>query len=181
METTSILVVIEGIYSYQFCSTYPKNCWILALFFCVFGISMKFPMLRKKWASQVKYFSSYWLRSMCLFKCITGLVSENPLAGNMLTTPKNSWNLHESTFVLSFIHYMLNWVRSSYFQSDLRFSDCLITRWLKTTSILVIMERIYRYQFKSNYLKKSRVFAIFVLHFWYLHEISNVLKKIWAS
>ena len=114
---------------------------------------------------------------MCLFKCITGLVSENPLAVNVLTSFKNSWNLQESTFVLSFIHSKLNWVRKSYFQSDLRFSDCLITRWLETTSILVIMDKIDRYQFISNYPKNRRVLAIFVLHFWYLNKISNVLNK----
>ena len=114
---------------------------------------------------------------MCLFKCITGLVSENPLAVNVLTSFKNSWNLQESTFVLSFIHSKLNWVRKSYFQSDLRFSDCLITGWLETTSILVIMDKIDRYQFISNYPKNRRVLAIFVLHFWYLNKISNVLNK----
>ena len=114
---------------------------------------------------------------MCLFKCITGLVSENSLAVNVLTSFKNSWNLHESTFVLSFIDSELNWVPKSYFESDLRFSDCLITRSLETTSILVIMDRIDRYQFISNYIKNRRVFAISVLHFWYLHEILNVLKK----
>ena len=114
---------------------------------------------------------------MCLFKCITGLVSENRLVGNVLTSPKSSWNLHESTFALPFIHFELNWVRDSYFQSDLRLWDCLITRWLKTTSILVIMERIYRYEYKSNYLKNRRVLAIFLLHFLCLHEISNVLNE----
>ena len=114
---------------------------------------------------------------MCLFKCITGLVSENLLAVNVLTSFKNSWNLQESTFVLSFIHSKLNWVRKSYFQSDLRFSDCLITRWLETTSILVIMDKIDGYQFISNYPKNRRVLAIFVLHFWYLNKIWNVLNK----
>ena len=32
---------------------------------------------------------------MCLFKCITSLVSENPFAVNVLTNPKNSWNLQK--------------------------------------------------------------------------------------
>ena len=53
----------------------------------------------------------------------------------------------------------------------------LITRWLETTSILVVMERIYGYQFKSNFLNNHRIFAIFFLYFWYLHEICNLLKK----
>ena len=136
-----------------------------------------FQCYEKKWGSYVKYFWSYWLKSMCLFKCITGLVSENPLAVNVLTSLKNSWNLHEKTFVLSFIHSELNWVRNTYFSSDLRCSVSLISRWLEFTSIVVIMERIYCYQFKSNYLKSLRVFAIFVFHCWYLHETSNVLEK----
>ena len=37
----------------------------------------------------------------------------------------------------------------------------LLTRWLPTTSILVVLERIYRYQFKSNYLKNHKFFAAF--------------------
>ena len=44
-----------------------------------------------------------------------------------------------------------------------------LTRWLPTTNILVVIQRIYRYQFKSNYLKKHKFFAAFVLHFWNLH------------
>ena len=36
-----------------------------------------------------------------------------------------------------------------------------LTRWLPTTSILVVIERIYRYRFKSNYLKNHKYFAAF--------------------
>ena len=32
---------------------------------------------------------------MCLFKCITSLVSENPFAVNVLTNRKNSWNMQK--------------------------------------------------------------------------------------
>ena len=39
------------------------------------------------------------------------------------------------------------------------------------------MERIYRYQFKWNYLKNHTLSSAFTLHSWYLHEIPNVLKK----
>ena len=54
--------------------------------------------------------------------------------------------------------------------------NCVVTRWLETTSILVVIERIYRYQF-SNDLKNYRHFAALLLDFWYLDAISNVLKK----
>ena len=114
---------------------------------------------------------------MCLFKCKTGLVSESPLSVNVLTSTKNSWNLHESTFVLPFIYSEPNWVRKSYFKSGLRFYDCLITRWLETTRVLVVIEITYRYQIKWNYGKIDSPFGIVLLNFWYLHEISNVLKK----
>ena len=72
-----------------------------------------FQCSKKNWASEVKYFWSYWLQKMCLFKCITGFLSENPLAVNELTNPKNSWNLKKSTFILFFLHSVPNSVRKS--------------------------------------------------------------------
>ena len=98
---------------------------------------------------------------MCLFKCIRGLVSENPLAVNVLGSPKTSWNLQKSTFIQLFDHSKQKWVRRSYFWLDLRLQDCLLTCRLSTKSILVRMERIYTYQFISNYLKNHQFFAVF--------------------
>ena len=114
---------------------------------------------------------------MCSFKCITGLLSENPLAVKLLTSPKNSWNLQKSTFILLFFHFETNWARKSFCKSDLRFQDCLVARWLPTTSIVVLIETIFCYQFKSIYLKGCIPFALFCLNFWNLHEISDILKK----
>ena len=78
-------------------------------------------VLKKTWAFYVNYFWSYWLRKMRLFNYITGFVSENPLAVNASTSPKNSWNLQKSTFNLLFHHSEPNWFRKSYFSWDLRF------------------------------------------------------------
>ena len=36
---------------------------------------------------------------------------------------------------------------------------------------------ISRNKFKRHYLKKKRLFVHFLLHFWNLHEIYNILKK----
>ena len=102
---------------------------------------------------------------MCLFKCITVLVSENPLAGKVLTSPKNSSNMQKRTFILIFRSYEPNWVKKGYFESDLRFQDCLITHCLPTTSVFVLIERIYRYQIQRNYLKNRQFSANF---FWIL-------------
>ena len=124
-----------------------------SIFCCFFsfisGIYVKFPMFsEKKEASSVKYFSNYCLQKMCLLNSITGLVSESPFAINPLTSLKNSWNLQKSTLILLFNHSEPYWVRKSYLSSDVRFSDSLITRWLLSTSILAVIERIYSYQFK---------------------------------
>ena len=116
-----------------------------------------------------KYFWSYWLRKTCLLKCIKGLVSENPLTVNVLTSPKNCWNLQKSTFNLLSHHFEPAWVRKSHFQWDPGFQHCFLTRWLPTNSILVIIRRIYRYQFKCNYLKNKKHFLNFLLHFCNLH------------
>ena len=36
---------------------------------------------------------------------------------------------------------------------------------------------ISRNKFKTHYLKNKRFFADFLLHFWNVHEIKNILKK----
>ena len=117
---------------------------------------------------------------MCLFKRIRRLVSENLLAVNVLINFKNSWNLQKSTFILLFQRSGPKWLRKSYFKGDMRFMDCLITRWLQTTSTHVLIERTYRFQFISNYINNDRDFAAFFSHFLSLYEISNGMK-IWMS
>ena len=36
---------------------------------------------------------------------------------------------------------------------------------------------ISRNKFKRHYLKNKRLFVYFLLHFWNVHEIYNILKK----
>ena len=36
---------------------------------------------------------------------------------------------------------------------------------------------ISRDKFKHHYLENKRLFADFLLHFWNVHEIQNILKK----
>ena len=84
---------------------------------------------------------------------------------NVMTSIKNSCNMHKKTFIQVFRPFEPNWVRKSYFWSDLRFQNCLITRLLPTTSILVLIERIYRYQMKLHYLKKLSIFCYIFFSF----------------
>ena len=39
------------------------------------------------------------------------------------------------------------------------------------------MGTISRYKFKRHYLKNKRLFVDFLLHFWNVHAIENILKK----
>ena len=45
------------------------------------------------------------------------------------------------------------------------------------TSIPVVICRFSNNNFKRFYLKKERLFMDFLLHFWNVHEIENILKK----
>ena len=42
----------------------------------------------------------------------------------------------------------------------------MIARPLQTTRVFVLIERFYRYQVESNYLKNRECLAAFFLHFW---------------
>ena len=45
------------------------------------------------------------------------------------------------------------------------------------TSILADICRIFRNNFKRYYLKNARLFRNFLMHFWNVHEICNIVKK----
>ena len=45
------------------------------------------------------------------------------------------------------------------------------------TSVPVAICRVSDNKFKRLYLKKEKVFLDFLLNFWNVHEISNILKK----
>ena len=76
---------------------------------------------KKKRVAELEYFWSYWLQKMCILKCIKGLVCQNPVVVNVLTSLKKSWNLKKGTFILLSHHFEPVWVGKIYFQSDLRF------------------------------------------------------------
>ena len=128
----------------------------LLYFYCIFGIYVKF------WTFW-KHFWSYWLRKTCLLKCKKGLVSENPLALNVLRSPKNCWNLLKSTFILSYFFIILSQleIEKVIFRQIWDFRSPFLTRWLPITSILVVIGRNYSYHFKSNCLKNWKLFVIF--------------------
>ena len=45
------------------------------------------------------------------------------------------------------------------------------------TSVPVAKCTFSNKKFKGLYLKKEKLFVDFLLHFWYVHEIYNILKK----
>ena len=53
----------------------------------------------------------------------------------------------------------------------------MFTYWLKMTSIIFLIGRIYCNQFKCHYLRNKNIFPNFFLLFWNLHQILNILKQ----
>ena len=105
----------KRIYRYKFKSNDLKNNKPFAESYLSFhNLHEMSNGLKQKSASYIKYLGSYWVRKMCLFNWITGLVSENPWLVNVLKSPKKSWKLEKSTFILRFLHSEPNWIRKSY-------------------------------------------------------------------
>ena len=79
---------------------------ILKTIFCNFIAVLKstinFQHFEKKWTSQLNYFWNYWHQKTWLLKCIKGPASENSSPVNVLTSPKNCWNLHKKLFYPTF-------------------------------------------------------------------------------
>ena len=53
----------------------------------------------------------------------------------------------------------------------------MLTHWLPMTSIPAAICRIFCNNFERYYLKNGRLFLDFLLHFWYVDEIYNILRK----
>ena len=53
----------------------------------------------------------------------------------------------------------------------------MLTHWLPITSIPAAICRYLCDNFKRFYLKNGRLFLDFLLHFWYVHKIWNILRK----
>ena len=104
---------------------------------------------------------------MCLLKCIKVLVCENPSAVNSLTSLINCCNLKKSTFICLCHHFEPSWVGRIYFDSDLKFWDCLLTGWLPTTSILIVIGTIITiiWRIKLFFSNCCSTFGIYI-KFW---------------
>ena len=114
-------------------------------------------------------------------KCLKSPVSDDPLTSNMVNVQKRSWNQHHSIFSIFIDHRQVNWVPKSLSSIHVKSWDCFLTHWLTMKSILFLIETIERYQFRCNYLRKKEHFLNFLLHFWNVYQILNILKKKWPS
>ena len=95
-------------------------------------------------------------------KCLKSLVWENPSTINMVNVQKHCSNMHHSTFIRLIGHCQVKWLGKSLSYWHSKCWDCLLRHWLPMKSILFLIERIQRYQFRCNYLrKKKHFFSIF--------------------
>ena len=76
--------------------------------------------LKKTSTSQLKYLQYFLLRKTWLLECLKDPVWEHPFSMNLLTGPKDRWNLHEKTCILWIDQSKMNWVRKCLAYSDLK-------------------------------------------------------------
>ena len=114
---------------------------------------------------------------MGLFKCIRRLTSEDLLEVNVLRSLKNPWNLQKSTFIYFFSAFRSKLSEQKLFLIRSKILGLL----LNTLTVNYDLSRSNRDNLPLpigiKLPKKRKSFCRFSLSFWYLHEISNVLKK----
>ena len=132
---------------------------------------------KKESAGWLKYFGNYILRKMYFLKCQKPPVSQHPSRVKMLAGRKHCSNVKGFVFILIFHYSKTNWVGKHLSELDPKCKDCLLTRSRLITSIFLLVERKSRNHFKRYSLKNQKQFLIFLLHFWKVHEILDILQK----
>ena len=175
---TIILFLLGTIYSNIFRSNYLRKKDVFSISVYIFEIHIEFLKISKKiWPSKVIYFWTDLLRKMWLDKCLKSSVSEDPSTRNMANGPKHCWSLNSSTFVIFIDHCERNSVVKSLSWWYEKYKDCFLTHWLPMTSILFLIETIYRNIFRCNYLENNRNFHNFLFHLGNLDSTLNILKE----
>ena len=111
-----------------------------------------------------------------LDKCLESPVWEDPSTDNMVNWSKHLFHLNGTPFNIIIDHCEGNWVGRSHFLWHAKSWGCLLTLWLPMTSILFLVEKIWRKQFRCSYLKNKSLFVNFFVHFSNLHQILEIFK-----
>ena len=122
------------------------------------------------------YFWSYRLRKTWLDKCLKSLISKEPLRSNMLNGSKHSWNLNNSTLTSFIDHCESNSIGKSLSYWDAKYYACLVTHWLRMTSILFLIETIYSNTFRWIISETETFFSLF-FHFENQDSLLNIFRK----
>ena len=124
-------------------------------------------------------FRTYVLQKTWLDKCLKSVIWGHGWTVNMLKGPKHWLSLYGSDFIVYSYHSDRNkngkFIPWWYLKSE----HCLLIYWQPITSTLFLIGRSYlrNKKLSKNLSKKKDIFLIFLLHFWNLNQISNILKK----
>ena len=122
---------------------------------------------KKRGTSEPMYSRNYGLWKTLIEKCLESPVSEHCSTVNTLKDPKHCCNLYGSPFII-FSHQSHGNTVGKYIQQwYLEAKECLLIYWLLITSILFVIGRIYRSQFRCNYLRNKNPFLNFLLRLLY--------------
>ena len=139
--------------------------------------SLNFERLEKKKTLITFVFSKLRTPKTWLDKRVKSSISEDLSTRNMVNVPKLCLNLHHITFSIFIDHCQVYWVGKSLFYWHANSWHSFLTLCLPMKSILFLIETIWQYQFRWNYLRKKKLFLKFLRLFWSLAQILNVFKK----
>ena len=89
----------------------------------------------------------------------------------MVNVPKHCWNLDHSAFIIFIRHWSVSCVRKSLSYWHAKSWDCLLTRWLLMKSDNLTI------RIQMQFYQKQKTFSLFLLLFWILAEVFDVLNK----
>ena len=95
----------------------------------------------------------------------------------MVNVQKRCWNVHHDTSILFTDHFQVNWVRKSLCYSYAKSWECFLTHWLPIKRILLLKKDNFTIPILIQLSQKETFFLTFLLDFWNLQYILNILKQ----
>ena len=137
---------------------------------------MKFRLFwKKRRVSSSNFYRNYCVRKRSLLKLLKGIAHHSVI--NVLTSSKHCWSQHRPNYfpLIPRIQDNVSWKKSALVTSE------IFRLFLNTLTPDVKYSRrniqIFWQQLQKPLSQKRKTFFDFLLHFWNVHEIENILKE----
>ena len=111
------------------------------------------------------YFRNYGLQKTLLHKYLESPLAEDPLTSNTVNGPKDSSNLHDTTFTIFIDQREGNWIGKSLSQWYVKSYGIFLTQWVPMGSIFFLHRDKLRQPIWMYLSKKQKTCLIFATFF----------------